>query len=111
MGADEFAYLHERAETRTGVDWQLLYLPVVAVGGLAWLLVLRRWGARSRPGALLVGGAAGWFVAQVLEKLEYGPGDVMVDGYLLLATVEEVLEDVGSLLWVAAGLYALRARD
>jgi len=40
MAFDELLGVHEALERRTGIDWQLLYLPVVLLGGMAWLRAL-----------------------------------------------------------------------
>jgi hypothetical protein len=37
MAIDELVSVHERVESVTGVDWQQLYLPIVFLGGVAWL--------------------------------------------------------------------------
>lgn len=107
MAADEFAFLHERLEERTGVDWQILYSPLILAGGVAWALVLRRWGPRSIRGQLLLAGAAAWGVSQILEKVQWGPGDVPVPAYPTYMLGEEVLEAAGSACFLLAGLLAL----
>lgn len=109
MAADEVAFLHERLETRTGVDWQLLYAPLILAGGLAWLVVLRRWGLRSPAGWALLGGAAAWAVSQVLENLAWDGQDQPVAAYEVLMVVEELLEATGSSAFLLAGVLAVRA--
>ena len=107
MSLDELCSIHETLENVTGVDWELLYAPVVAVAGLAALVVLRSWG-RSRPSALLLGGGLCWLVAQVLEALEWD-GDVERPHYALYMVPEELLEMTGSTLLLLAGLWAFRS--
>ena len=109
MAIDESAGLHEKLEVATDVDWQLLYLPVVAVGGVAFLLVVRRVHAEGmrEPLLLLCGGAAAWLFATVLETVQWD-GDRKVDGYYFLSIVEEVAEMTGSLLFGLAMLALVR---
>ena len=106
MGVDEALTLHEILQDRTNRDWQQLYLPVVAVGGVAWLLVYSR--LRDRERLLFALGAAAWLVAQIDEKFQSNPSDGRVEGYGTLATIEETLELAGSALFVLALLLALR---
>lgn len=70
MAGDEVFGLHEWLEVRTGLDWQLLYLPVMLVGAAAGLgaAVRLRKLPRLAAGFLAAGGA--WAVAQVLEALQ-----------------------------------------
>lgn len=114
MGVDEWRALHERIESAAGVNWQFLYLPVIAVGGVAWLLVLRDMLA-SRPAAgLFLAGALAWVVAQVFEAIQWGlaaPGaedDVLIHPGLV--PPEEILEVSGSALMGLAVLVFLRRR-
>lgn len=110
MSLDEAAGIHEELEKLTGVDWQVIYAPIVAFGGMAALAVIarmRRNGCRAGIN-LLLGGATAWFVAQVLEKIQWD-GDRQVHGYYGLATAEELLEMAGSLMFGLAMLALLRA--
>ena len=104
MSADEFTEIHERLEHATGVDWQLLYLPVVAAAAVAWFAVVRRLHDGHR--AALIAGAAAWFIAQVFEELETKAGDVKVAAYDQLSFAEELLEMTGSALFLLA-IYGL----
>jgi hypothetical protein len=109
MAVDEAITLHETLGDATGIGWIKLYLPVAAVGGLAWLAVLRRLWPVPLLRAGWLGGAAAWFVSQVLEHLESGPGG-RVEAYEVYATFEEALELVGSALWLLVLLAALQRR-
>ncbi len=113
MGVDEVVSIHERLETATGVDWPLLYLPLIVVGGVAWLRVLRRLrgdgegGSASRlPAWVWVLGAAAWGVAQLLEFWEWD-GDVKRAQYFPKMYLEESLEMLGSAAWLLAMLLAV----
>jgi hypothetical protein len=99
MGVDELVSIHEWLERTSGVDWQLLYLPVMALGGIVWLR------AAPRVGPLWVAGAAAWVVAQVFELLQ-NDGDTLVHPWMTVP--EEMLEMAGSSLWVLALLVLLR---
>jgi hypothetical protein len=100
MGMDEVVSLHERIERRVGVDWQLLYLPVAAAGGVAWLFVFR--GSDRVIRLLLALGAAAWVAAQVLENLQWDSNDERVDAFEQMMISEEILEMTGSLFFLAA---------
>jgi hypothetical protein len=110
MAVDEFFEIHEILEKELDVDWQLLYLPVVVAGGVAFLLSAARLRAQGhgRAVGLLVAGAVCWLLSQVLEKLQWN-GDVQVDGYEPMSTAEELLEMGGSLLFGLAMLAVVRS--
>lgn len=109
MAADDLLTIHEHLQTASGVDWQILYVPVIIGGGVLWLRALIDMRAIFPRGALLmVLGAAAWALAQLGEALEYDDGE-MVDHYAVLATVEELLEMTGSLLFAVAVAGALRS--
>lgn len=98
---DEAAEFHERLEARTGVDWQLLYIPVfLAVLVVLGLLVLglRRSGFGLRP---VLAAAACWAVAQTLEALQW-EDDGPAPGYTWMMVTEETLEMAGSALLLVA---------
>ncbi len=117
MGLDEILSLHERLEKLTGIDWQVLYIPVVLIGGIGGLVTLKRlW--QLRVGYLVyAGGAAAWFISQVFEKIEWSghDGARLVNIYNQLMVAEEELEMIGSLLFglgvLLALKYALRNRQ
>ena len=106
MAFDEALAIHERF-TEFNIDWQRPYAPVIIAGGIAWLLVLRAV-QRPRERVLLVAGAASWAVAQFLEYMQWERSR-RVDGYSILAGIEETLEVTGSLLFGLALLSAWRA--
>ncbi|MBB4661644.1 hypothetical protein [Conexibacter arvalis] len=60
MAADEAFSFHERAEELTSVDWQLLYLPLFAVCGAAWVWILARTLRRRVEKLLWLAGAGAW---------------------------------------------------
>ena len=107
MSFDELCGLHEWLEKATGVDWELLYAPVVAVAAVGALTLLLRWGP-GRVSGLLVAGGGCWFVAQVLEALEWD-GDVERPHYAFYMVPEELLEMSGSALLLLCALWALQS--
>lgn len=112
MSADEFGQIHERLEDATGIDFEVLYAPLVAACGVAWLLVLRRLWPRVGPRLLLMGGAAAWVVAQALEDLQWhddiGNG-VHANGYEVMMVIEELLEMAGTWMFCLALLIPVAA--
>ena len=114
MAADEFGQLHEKAEHVSGIDWQTLFLPVFVAAAAAVVVVLRAWRGRPVARTLLVTGSVVWFLSQVAEHLEYDSHDVEVEGFQYYVLFEEVLELVGTTLFVSAfihaGRWALRRR-
>ena len=103
MAIDEVVQIHERLEGATDANWQLVYLPVMAVAGGVWLLVLRR--LTGGPRLLFVAGAAAWVVAQLFEWVQRD-GAVLTHRWTILP--EELLEMTGSALFALA---LLSARD
>jgi hypothetical protein len=108
MALDEMLSFHESIERTTGIDWQILYLPIFLIGavaGIGALLVLR--GLRVAWLTFLAGGLA-WFVAQVFEQIQWGADDEPIANYNLLMVPEELLEYVGSALWFVAFVLVIR---
>lgn len=107
MAVDEWLELHERFERRLGMDWNVLYLPIIVLAGISGLLAVRRlWPDRSS--FLLLAGGACWFVAYLLEDLQWDAADKMHQYYIWMMIPEELLELGGSLLLAAAALLACR---
>lgn len=108
MALDEGIELHERAQSLFHEDWQHLWAPIVLVGGIAWLVALRRMWPMTRERALLIGGAVCWFISQVDEHFQSNPQEGKVAGYGALSGIEEILEVTGSALFLLALLGVLR---
>ena len=109
MAFDELFSVHELLETASGIDWLVLYLPVIgllAVGSLFLLIGWWRVGLR-RPTWLFAAGGTCWAVAQVLELLQWESEFVRAPGYWGYVFVEESLEFTGSSLFLLAALFAL----
>jgi len=103
MAVDEWLELHERFERRLGVDWEVLYLPIVVLVGVSGLFAVRRlW--RERSSLLLLAGGACWVVAFLLEDLQWDGANRMHRYYVWMMIPEELLELGGSLLLAAAAL-------
>lgn len=109
LALDEANAFHEALERSSGIDWQILYLPVLVLAGLVWWRIMR--GFEKTPIAtLLVGGATAWGVVLVLELVQnWGGPPVRAEIYDPTMITEEGLEMVGSTLTFLAGLAALRA--
>lgn len=108
MAADEAFALHERLERWLHVDWPILYSPVMAVGGLAALVLLRA--TRHVPWVVptFVAGGACWAAAVVLEKLQWTDTG-KADHYVAMMIPEELLEATGSFLFAVALALLVRA--
>ena len=113
MGLDEMVTIHEHLEKATGIDWILLYLPLMALGGLAALDLVRRAADREVTALFLTGGAC-WAIAIVLEKLEW-PTAALPNGdqvpaahYVAMMIPEELLEITGSFLFAVALVLLVR---
>jgi hypothetical protein len=107
MACDEAFAVHESLERVTGVDWQLLFLPVAAVAAAAFLRVLREID-RADVRWILLAAAGAWTVAQFCEKLEWH-GAVRRPHYVALMLCEEALEMLGSLLFAVGFAELARA--
>ena len=109
LALDEGNAIHERLERWTGVDWQLLYLPLLAVAGVTWALVVRRFRVNRTIVGLLVGAAGVWGIALVLELVQnWGGVPIRASIYDPTMIVEEILEMLGSLQLLIAAMLALR---
>jgi hypothetical protein len=109
MGIDEIVAIHERLQMWTGINWQELYLPVAAAGGVAWLAARGRLRRFDLAPVLLVGGAAAWLTAQVFEHFQYEPSQTSYVAQTGLVLPEEMLEMAGSTLFALAFLVAVQA--
>src|SRR3954451_463917 len=98
MGVDEVAGLHEALTEWTGIHWQILYIPIVAIAAVDWLAALKR----ARPIGLaggLVLGAAAWVIAQLIELVSFGPGGMNSESTIAIFA-EELGEMTGSSLFL-----------
>lgn len=110
MGVDEALMLHERLEQFLNVDWQLLYLPLMAFGGLAWLALMLRLQGDLKPARLALAlGALLWVISQVLEFIQWD-GAVARPGYRAYVVAEETLESWGSIAFLLAGVLVILRR-
>ena len=109
LALDEGNAFHERLERWSGVDWQLLYAPVLLLGATAWWGLMRRYRLERRPRALLLGGAAAWAISLVLELIQnWGGSPVRAAIYDPTMIAEEALEMIGSTAFLVAALVILR---
>jgi hypothetical protein len=113
MGVDELVTIHEHLEEWTGVDWQILYLPVVLAGAVGWTVLFLR--LRASDVRLATGWALGaglWIFAQFLEvllrKLHVGSGVPKLEE--LMPAAEELSELTGSSLFLLVTLGQLESR-
>jgi hypothetical protein len=108
LALDEGSAIHERLERWSGIDWQLLYLPVMGVAAVAWWGVVRRYRSQARIAALLMAGAAAWIVVLILELVQnWGGSPAQAAIYVPTMITEEALEMIGSTVLLIAGILAL----
>ncbi|MEM6916480.1 MAG: hypothetical protein AAF491_07940 [Verrucomicrobiota bacterium] len=102
MGADECLKIHETMEKLTGVDWQILYLPIILAAGIGWIQVIRLFCGAGR--FLWFAGAVAWASSQLFEAAQWGwwVAETKVNGYIFLMTAEEILEMLGSAFFLVA---------
>jgi hypothetical protein len=108
MSLDELTVIHEHLETLTGIDWQLLYVPLVIPGAVAAIVVLRElYETKLLSAILFAGGIVCWVVSQLFEHLEWSSATEPIHPGLI--PPEEILEMTGSCLFGFAALVAIRA--
>jgi hypothetical protein len=113
MGLDDLLQIHEGLSSATGVSWQILYLPIVAMAFAAWLVAASRLREHREAVWLLTAGGAAWILAQVLEVLQFDDRGLQLgfDFYghetiPALMVAEEALEAVGALVFLLAVILA-----
>jgi hypothetical protein len=104
MGVDEVVMLHERLQDWSGVDWQLLYLPLVATAAVVWIQLLPAFRSSPPIWAMWISGAGFWLVAQVAEHFEFSGQGHPVGLTPELILIEETFEMTGSALLLLAVL-------
>ena len=109
LALDEGNAFHEQLERWSGIDWQVLYLPVMAAGAAAWWGVVRRFRTQTRIVVLLVMSAASWAIALTFELVQNWGGSPARSGiYVPTMIAEEALEMIGSAMIIIAAILALR---
>ncbi len=104
LGVDDANAIHERLQRATGIDWQYLYAPLALAGLVLFVALMRTTSGISRR--LLLAGAAGWGISQVLELVQHGRVEP-VALYNWYMVPEEVLEMAGSACFLMAMLLIL----
>ncbi len=108
LALDEGNGIHERLEQWSGIDWQLLYVPVMGLAAVAWLGVVRLYRNQARIVALLLAGATFWIAALALELFQnWGGSPVRATIYVPTMITEEALEMIGSTVLLIAATLAL----
>ena len=108
MSFDEIGALHETISHGVGLYWQVLYVPIMLIGGVAWLGAVLS--SRNHPPAplLFIVGAGCYVLAQSLESLQWGGGEPL-GAFKWTSIPEELLEMSGVALWCLAILVGIRA--
>ena len=109
LALDEGSAIHERVERWSGIDWQILYVPVMALAVVAWWGVLRRYRDQARIAVPLIVVAVVWFIALALELVQnWGGAPIQASIYDPTMILEEALEMVGGTALLVAAASALR---
>jgi hypothetical protein len=101
LGIDEITALHEAVQDRVHVWGQATLIPIVILGGIAWVVTLRRLGTRSVAGRLLMLAAATWALSQGIDA-------ALNEHWGWTIVPEELLEMCGSTLFGLSMLVAAR---
>ena len=108
LALDEGNAFHERLERWSGVDWQILYAPLLATGVVAWWGLVRRYRDLRDVGIWLVAGAGAWGIALVLELIQnWGGSPARAAIYDPTMIAEEALEMIGSTAMLIAAVLVL----
>ena len=106
---DDLFKVHERIEGRTGIDWQVLYVPVAAAATVMLATLVWRLRRRGRGiSAMLVGGGLCWVIALVLEFVQWYGGE-KVELYVFYMVPEELLELASNALYALAAIATLQS--
>jgi hypothetical protein len=104
LAVDEVLEFHERLEGTTRIEWQMLYVPLMLVGGACWLAALRRMPSMSTERLLWLGGGGSWTAALLMEFGAHLGSTTTRKGPLPYESliVEELLEMAGSSMMLLA---------
>jgi hypothetical protein len=109
LALDEGSAMHERLERWSGIDWQLLYVPLMGIAAVALWGVFRRYRSQTRIAALLGIGATAWIVVLTLELIQnWGGSPIEAAIYVPTMITEETLEMIGSTVLLVAAILILR---
>jgi len=108
LALDEGSAIHERLERWSGIDWQVLYVPLMGIAAAALWGVFRRYRSQTPIAALLVTGAALWIVVLILELIQnWGGSPIQAAIYVPTMITEEALEMIGSTVLLVAAVLIL----
>ena len=109
LAFDEGSAVHERLERSSGIDWQILYAPLIAVAAMALWGVFRRFRSHERVAAMLLTGAGTWAVVLALELIQNWGGSAAPPAtYVPTMIVEEALEMIGATALLIAAMLTLQ---
>lgn len=109
LALDEGSAVHERLERWSGIDWQVLYAPLMGVAAVALWGVFHRYRSQERVAALLMTAAATWIVVLALELIQnWGGSPVEAAVYVPTMIGEEALEMIGSTALLIAAMLILQ---
>jgi hypothetical protein len=109
LAGDELVELHEHLEFYAGINWKILYAPVVLVAVTLWVVLGRQLRALGAGFAPFVAAPMCVLVASVVDDLEIDSEGNPRRGFRVMVVSEEVLEMTFGLLVGLSLIAALRA--
>ena len=83
FGIEEALGLHTWADRHLGVDWNIVYLPFIAIAAVVWFQTASLMKGHRPAQLMFAAGLAGWMVAAVFDAARTGRADALPGGELL----------------------------
>jgi hypothetical protein len=80
---EESLGLHTWAERHLEIDWNVAYLPFIAIAAVVWFETARLMSGHNTARATFVAGIAGWLLAAVFDAARTGRAEALAGGELL----------------------------
>ena len=83
FGVEEALGLHTWADRHLGVDWNIVYLPFIAIAAVVWFQTVSLMKGHRPAQLMFATGLAGWMVAAVFDAARTGRAHALPGGELL----------------------------
>jgi hypothetical protein len=83
LAVDQAFGLHTWVDRHLDVDWNLAYLPFVAIAAVVWFETARLMSGHRSAQAYFAAGVAGWLLAAVFDAARTGRAEALAGGELL----------------------------